>query len=275
MESKYLQLIVDTFEELQPISESTIEEKRNTFQEMILKRFSEVEQTDLITKTDFTNNCEIAVQKLRKHITDYISQIRNTRLNRHILAINFGLRDKDLINYGNLNLNRKKEIKSKKDSVHKHYGKDYLVDINSIAIHAKNKMCLFDIEFIESALQSITHFAPKEVNPLNSILPLVKKTTPEKHSEIFCNNGFILFEHILSEYVKPKNKTGRYEDLSYHYRRLFGEKFIHQKPEPFRNWFMKEFNEEFSKIKTIQQTENTQRKKDYSTALEWLRLQNK
>lgn len=97
----------------------------------------------------------------------------------------------------------------------------------------------------------------------------------EPYGEMFTNNGFELFEYILNEYVKPKNTTGRYEDLSYYYRCLFEDKFIHQRPEPFREWFIEKYNEEFTKIKTKPQTTSPQRKKDYSSALDWFKHQNK
>ncbi|MBA0882828.1 hypothetical protein [Flavobacterium undicola] len=119
----------------------------------------------------------------------------------------------------------------------------------------------------------------KEPEPFDLLdTSTVKKNTiiiKEKYGEMFSNNGFDLFEHILNEFVKQKNTTGRYEDLSYYYRCLFEDKFIHQKPAPFRLWFIKEYEEDFSKIKTKTQTTNSQRKKDYSTALEWFKLQNK
>lgn len=95
-----------------------------------------------------------------------------------------------------------------------------------------------------------------------------------KHENIFCNNGFKLFEYIFNEYIKPKGTLGRFEDLSYYYRCLFDDKFIHQKPEPFRLWFIKEYLEEFSKIKTKAQAKSNQRNKDYSNALDWFKLQN-
>ena len=97
----------------------------------------------------------------------------------------------------------------------------------------------------------------------------------EPSGEMFSNNGFKLFEHILNEYVKPKNTQGRYEDLSYYYRCLFEDKFIHQKPETFRLWFIKTYDEEFTKIKTKLQATSPQRKKDYSSALDWFKPQNK
>ncbi len=118
-----------------------------------------------------------------------------------------------------------------------------------------------------------------EPEPLNlSDTSAVNRNTiiiKEKHAKIFSNNGFVLFEHILNEYIKPKNTTGRYEDLSYYYRCLFQDKFIHQKPEPFRLWFIEEYKEEFTKIKTKIQTTSPQRKKDYSTSLDWFKPQNK
>jgi len=95
-----------------------------------------------------------------------------------------------------------------------------------------------------------------------------------KHENIFCNNGFILFEYILNEYVKPKGILGRYEDISYYYRRLFEDKFIHQKSEPFRVWFIEKYDDEFTKIKTIYQVAPLQRNKDYSNALDWFKTQN-
>ena len=95
----------------------------------------------------------------------------------------------------------------------------------------------------------------------------------EPNGNMFSNNGFKLFEYILSEYVKPKNTIGRFEDLSFFYRCMFDDKYIHQRPEPFRDWFIREYKDEFSKIKTKAQTTNPQRKKDYSTALEWFNTQ--
>jgi hypothetical protein len=97
----------------------------------------------------------------------------------------------------------------------------------------------------------------------------------EPSGEMFSNNGFVLFEYILNEYIKPKNIKGRYEDLSYYYRRLFEDKFIHQRPESFRLWFNEKYEEEFTKIKTKPQTTSSQRKKNYSSALDWFKPQNK
>lgn len=96
----------------------------------------------------------------------------------------------------------------------------------------------------------------------------------EQNGEMFSNNGFELFEYILAEFVKPKNTTGRFEEISYYYRCLFEDKFIHQKPEPFRLWFIGKYSEEFTKIKTKDTTTNAQRKKDYSTALDWFNAKN-
>ena len=104
--------------------------------------------------------------------------------------------------------------------------------------------------------------------------PAVEKPFKEPFGEMFCNGGFELFEYILAEFVKPKNTKGRFEDISYFYRCLFEDKFIHQKPEAFREWFNRMHLEEFTKIKTKTQTSNPQRKKDYSTALDWFKTKN-
>ena len=106
-----------------------------------------------------------------------------------------------------------------------------------------------------------------------------RHVTPQKekskHENIFSNNGFMLFKYILSEYIKPKGKLGRYNDLSYFYRVLFTDKYIHQKSEPFRVWFIETYYDEFTKIMTQTSIETPQRKKDYSTALDWFKTQNK
>lgn len=134
------------------------------------------------------------------------------------------------------------------------------------------------LEFLKNRLKEIEGSKPQQIKSLDlpSSLTVQKNTImiKEEFGEIFSNYGFELFEHILNEYIKPKNTKGRYEDLSYYYRRLFEDKFIHQKPEPFRLWFIEKYTEEFSKIKTKEQTKNIARIKHYSNALDWFRYKN-
>jgi hypothetical protein len=99
----------------------------------------------------------------------------------------------------------------------------------------------------------------------------------EKNSEMFSNNGFELFEHILNEHVKPKDTKGRKSDLIYYYWEMFTNtpQYIHQRPAPFFNWFENEYNEITGQLKTYDNVKTEQRKKDYSTALDWFKSKNK
>ena len=96
----------------------------------------------------------------------------------------------------------------------------------------------------------------------------------EKYVEIFSKNGFVLFEHILNQYVKIKR--GRLSDIHYFYWAMFNDtnKFIHQRPEPFKEWFFKNYTEDLGKIKTLKQVQNPDRDKHYSTALDWFKAQD-
>jgi len=97
-----------------------------------------------------------------------------------------------------------------------------------------------------------------------------------KHEHIFSNNGFILFEHLLSNYVK--SGRGRKSDIAFFYWEMFNDKnhFIHQRPESFKNWFFSTYNnEDLGKLKTYDMVKNPNRIKDYSTALEWFKTLNK
>jgi hypothetical protein len=98
-----------------------------------------------------------------------------------------------------------------------------------------------------------------------------------KYDNIFSNNGFILFDHILNKYVKPKDKRGRETDLIFFYWKMNCEntQYIHVKPTVFFKWFDKNYNNIFGQLKTLQQAETPQRIKDYSTALDWFKTQNK
>lgn len=97
-----------------------------------------------------------------------------------------------------------------------------------------------------------------------------------KHEHIFSNNGFILFEHILNNYVK--SGRGRKSDIAFFYWKMFNDKnhFIHQRPESFKNWFFSTYNnEDLGKLKTYDMVKNPNRIKDYSTAIEWFKTHNK
>jgi hypothetical protein len=102
--------------------------------------------------------------------------------------------------------------------------------------------------------------------------PVLDTNLTQKHDAIFCNNGFLLFDHILNEYVKTKR--GRLSDIHFFYWSMFEDKFIHQRPERFKEWFLKNHEEDLGKIKTYNEVENPDRQKHYSNALDWFKLQN-
>jgi hypothetical protein len=104
------------------------------------------------------------------------------------------------------------------------------------------------------------------------------KTQTPKHDNIFSNNGFVLFEHLLENYIKPKGKKGRLSDIGFYYRKMFEcePQYIHQNQETFKKWFYSNYNyEEIGKIKPLYELKNPDREKHYSTALEWFKSQNK
>ena len=107
-------------------------------------------------------------------------------------------------------------------------------------------------------------------NYIKSLISPKQKQT--KHENIFSNNGFILFEHILNNYVK--SGRGRKSDIAFFYWEMFNDKnhFIHQRPETFKNWFFSTYdNEDLGKLKTYDMVKNPNRLRDYSTALEWFK----
>ncbi|MDI9309418.1 MAG: hypothetical protein QM535_04315 [Limnohabitans sp.] len=100
----------------------------------------------------------------------------------------------------------------------------------------------------------------------------------DKHTEIFSNNGFELFDYILKNHISEKGKSGRYADISYYYWRMHTNNpiYIHQRPEVFRNWFCQEYDDNFEKIKTLNDVTDKKgnRATHYSNSLEWFKLKN-
>lgn len=96
------------------------------------------------------------------------------------------------------------------------------------------------------------------------------------HENIFSNNGFILFEHLLNQYVEPKGIKGRLSDIHYFYWKMYNNtpQLIHQRPEPFKKWFFENYEQEdLGKIKTLDQVKNSNREKHFSNALDWFKTQ--
>jgi hypothetical protein len=147
-------------------------------------------------------------------------------------------------------------------------------NLDEIETQLRNKLYSIDNDFNEQMFINVNTSFTKiiEFLELQKLNPTPTKTSP-KHENIFCNNGFELFEYILNEYVKPNR--GRKNDLIYYQRKLYDDKYIHQRPTEFFNWFESNYNEVIEQTKTLSEVENSQRNKDYSNALDWFKLQNK
>lgn len=281
MQDIYLKLLISTFEEIQKSdTELTIEGKKYMFREIILRKFLEDDQAYFINdQANFINDCKISLSELKDEITKYIKQIKDKKLDKHILAVNFGLRDNDLIDYGNTNLNRRVDIKSKTDDVNKRYGINYLINI-PIANFTDKKICLADIEFMQASLVDNNVREPQQFVKSNSPNNLQsEKQDFEKHNEIFSNNGFVLFEYLMEKYVKPVGTTARFSEISFYYWKMYDEekentRYIHERPEAFKKWFFKKYNQEdIGKIKTLQELKKSKisdyREEFYEAALTW------
>ena len=141
----------------------------------------------------------------------------------------------------------------------------------------KDKIC---VVLDENAIKKIDLLIKKDeeikIKKFNNRIEQNLKSNP-KHENIFCNNGFELFNHILKEYVKPLGKRGRLSDIHFYYWSMYNHEpqLIHQRPERFKEWFFNNYNsEDLGKIKTYNEVENPNRKKHYSNALDWFKTQN-
>lgn len=139
----------------------------------------------------------------------------------------------------------------------------------------ENAINLDELKIINELNQNktATQFDFSETSTVEKNIIIIK----EKNSEMFSNNGFELFEYILNEHVKPKETKGRKSDLIYYYWEMHksNPQYIHQRPATFFKWFDKEYNETTGQLKTYDNVKTDQRKKDYSTALDWFKSKNK
>ena len=130
--------------------------------------------------------------------------------------------------------------------------------------------CLIDENEIDNKGQLIEKLSYEFMKFVEK--PPTELAPNNKHENIFCNNGFELFEYILNQYVKQNR--GRQNDLIYYQRKMYNDKYIHQKPTEFFKWFENNYAEVIEQTKTLKEVENPQRNKDYSNALDWFKLQN-
>ena len=71
----------------------------------------------------------------------------------------------------------------------------------------------------------------------------------QKHDNIFSNNGFEFFEYLLEKnHIPNKNSYGRVASISFFYRVMLEDKYIHAPVEEFKTWFNKKYNDSITKI---------------------------
>lgn len=283
--TKYLLLIIKTYiETRKPLTSEPTEPmfdlQIKLYQQSIIRQQKIAKQKEFVTKDEFYLQCELALDDLKEYGYMQYSIDLNSSLNKN--------KSKKKLQVDDINSNYKIQLTDEeKVRINELQIDRFLVDLSKLDPVLEFEIHNWEIDFIHEIFQKLNHNLyqkqknKKEENIKNGSIPfssstLIEKTIsiPEKYGEIFSNNGFELFEYILDEFVKPKNSLGRYEDLSYFYRCLFDDNYIHQRPEPFRLWFMQKYSEEFSKIKTKQQTNNSLRKTNYSNALERFKSKN-
>jgi hypothetical protein len=146
----------------------------------------------------------------------------------------------------------------------------------------------FHFEYFKFKTKDIkTHIIWLLLKPINMLVEYLNElidksvisieSTPT-HNNIFSNNGFILFDYILNNYVKPKDKRGRFSDIGFYYWKMYNSEnqYIHQRPEAFKKWFFNNYDkEDIGQIKTATNLKNTNRDKHYSNSLDWFKSQNK
>ena len=110
------------------------------------------------------------------------------------------------------------------------------------------------------------------INEIPNLISFIEKepnkfTEENKHEHIFSYNGFVLFEYIERNHISKEK--GRYEDISFYFRKMKESKFIHSNITEFIEWFSLEYNDDIGKVKTLEQTSNPSILKHYSTSLDW------
>lgn len=136
-------------------------------------------------------------------------------------------------------------------------------------------------EFVES-FDTEKIFYPHALFSIRQLENYVKKLISEKnepsdpkHENIFCNNGFVLFEYLQENFVMPKNERGHHKDVLFCYHKLFNSKpkYIHQKIQTFLDWYNPLYVDEINQTKTYDEVKTIKREKLYSTTLDLFKHQ--
>jgi len=146
--------------------------------------------------------------------------------------------------------------------------------------HATNKTGFVDfIKYdIWDSMYPEREVNEKKENIIEQWKPQIETEQPtpkEQHTDIFVNGGYKLFDYIWNTYIK--DEKGPTEQVSYYYRKMSEckPKYIHANHEDFRTWLKNNSGYDFSisTIKTLRNTKNTERDRNYSNSLEYYNLE--
>ena len=114
----------------------------------------------------------------------------------------------------------------------------------------------FNLEQIDSGI-TITSENNKPTETINQ----------NEHNHIFSNNGFKLFEYLMKNFVTQKR--GHQRDVLFCYHKLFNNdpKLIHQRTQPFLDWYNASYENEINQTLTYPQIRTDKREKLYSRVL--------
>jgi hypothetical protein len=176
---------------------------------------------------------------------------------------------------------------NEKYAQNREYLERYNIYTEPLELYTENELITINIAMTDELVDALNKGAQKPLIDIDlDILtkcflcfmknnPIDDETQTRKHENIFCDNGFLLFDHILNEYVKVNR--GRLSDIHFFYWSMYNNKpqLIHQRPERFKEWFLENYDKDLGKIKTYDDLYNADRQKHYSNALDWFKLQNK
>lgn len=251
--------------------------------------FDEIFNTDrLENRSDYFVFSEYEIifySNLIDYLFDFEDNTQDTFIESEIInikdSINFinffayGEKSENLMinEYVLLSENRRKEMVNEfKNIFFKHRTKNEFRNVKEV-IKTFEKILLFlNYKKLNQFNKDEIITLKKDLNKYQNKTPLELTSTP-KHEKIFSNNGFVLFEYILKEYVKPTK--GRQSDLIYYYWKMYENEpqYIHQRPTEFFIWFENNYDEVFGQLKTLSQVQTPQRNKDFSNALNWFKQQ--
>lgn len=170
--------MVKIFESFGKIDESKKELQRTFFRKKLLEQF-ESDKSLLISESDFLNNCKNEIDQLKEKVIDHINSRRNNYDALKDIKIKISDQSKE---------DKKKAIDAIKNEAYELYGENTCITITEFVNTAKKEMCINDINFIKSALESINFIEPQQPEPeeydrVN--LSAVQKTIYLNELEIF------------------------------------------------------------------------------------------